>query len=216
MPRPVKPRGYHSPLRAGQAQRTRLAILAAARRLFVEKGYAATTVATIAAEAGVAVDTVYAAVGPKPAVFRLLVETAISGTDEAVPALQRDYVQRIRQAATARAKIEIYAAALREIAERMAPLFLVLRAAAPHADELAEMHREIGERRARNMLLFAEDLAATGELRPELPLSEVADIIWSMNSAEYYALLVHERGWTPSRFERFLVDAWCRLLIAAR
>jgi AcrR family transcriptional regulator len=216
MPRPVKPRGYHSPLRAEQAQRTRLAILAAARRLFVEKGYAATTVATIAAEAGVAVDTVYAAVGPKPAVFRLLVETAISGTDEAVPALQRDYVQRIRQAATARAKIEVYAAALREIAERMAPLFLVLRTAAPHADELAEMHREIGERRARNMLLFAEDLAATGELRPELPLSEVADIIWSMNSAEYYALLVHERGWTPSRFERFLVDAWCRLLIAAQ
>jgi hypothetical protein len=105
---------------------------------------------------------------------------------------------------------------VRAIAERMAPLFLVLRAAAPHAAELAEMHREIGERRARNMRLFAEDLAVTGELRPELSFSEVADIIWSMNSAEYYALLVHERGWTPARFERFLVDSWCRLLIAAQ
>ncbi|HEV2778985.1 MAG TPA: TetR family transcriptional regulator [Actinophytocola sp.] len=213
MPRPVKSRGYHSPLRAEQARRTRTAILDAARRLFTEKGYAATTVATIAAEAGVAVDTVYAAVGPKPAVFRLLVETAISGTDQAVPAEQRDYVQRIREAGTARRKIELYAAAVRAIGERMAPLFLVLRAAAPHADELAGMHREIGERRARNMRLFAKELATTGELRSNLSLEEIADIIWSMNSAEFYALLVHERGWSPPRFEHFLADAWCRLLL---
>jgi AcrR family transcriptional regulator len=213
MSKPVKTRGYHSPLRAEQAQRTRAAILAAARRLFGEKGYAATTVAAIAAEAGVAVDTVYAAVGPKSAVFRLLVETAISGTDQAVPAEERDYVRRIREARTAREKIEIYAAAVRGIGERMAPLFLVLHAAAPQAAELAELRREIGERRARNMRLFAEDLAATGELRPDLSLDEVADIVWSMNSAELYALLVRERGWAPPRYERFLTDAWCRLLL---
>ncbi|HEU4426082.1 MAG TPA: helix-turn-helix domain-containing protein, partial [Pilimelia sp.] len=78
MRRPVKSRGYRSPLREEQARRTRHAILDAARRLFGQRGYAGTTVAQIAAESGVAVDTVYAAAGPKPVLFRLLLETAIS------------------------------------------------------------------------------------------------------------------------------------------
>ena len=88
---PVKPRRYRSSLREEQAQRTRLAILGAARQVFAEHGYAATTIAQIAASAGVAVDTVYASVGTKPVLMRLLIETAISGIDNAVPAEQRDW-----------------------------------------------------------------------------------------------------------------------------
>ena len=87
----VKARPYHAPRRQAQARRTRRAILdAAASQLFVERGYAATTMSAVAEAAGVALDTVYAAVGPKPVLFRLLVETAISGTEEPVPALERD------------------------------------------------------------------------------------------------------------------------------
>jgi AcrR family transcriptional regulator len=129
----VKGRGYRSPLRAEQAARTRREILDAARGLIGTQGYAATTVAQIAAAAGVAVDTVYAAVGTKPVLFRLLLETAISGTDEPVPAEERDYVRRIRAATGARQKIQTYAAAMRAISGRMAPLHLVLRDAAASA-----------------------------------------------------------------------------------
>jgi AcrR family transcriptional regulator len=75
----VKPRRYRSSVREEQARRTRLAILDAARLLFTDQGYAATTIAQIAAAARVAVDTVYASVGTKPVLVRLLVETAISG-----------------------------------------------------------------------------------------------------------------------------------------
>src|SRR5947209_5291264 len=135
----VKPRTYRSSVREEQARRTRLAILDAARLLFTEQGYAATTIAQIAAGAGVAVDTVYAAVGTKPVLARLLLETSISGTDQAVPAEQRDYVQRVRAAATASEKIRLYATAVTEVNSRLAPLHLVLRDAAAQAPELGEL-----------------------------------------------------------------------------
>lgn len=209
----VKGRDYRSPLREEQARQTRLSILRSARRLFTAQGYAATTVAQIAAEAGVALDTVYAAVGAKPVLFRLLLETAISGTDEAVPAEERDYVRRVKAAVHARQKIETYAAAVRAISERMAPLHLVLRDAAAQAPELAAVRDEISQRRAQNMRLLAQDLIATGDVRPDLTVSEIADVIWTMNSAEFYSLLVRERGWPPARFERWLADTWSRLFL---
>lgn len=210
----VKVRSYRSPLRRDKAQQTRQDILAAARGLFTEHGYAATTVAEVAAEAGVAVDTVYAAVGAKSVIFRLLLETAISGTDEAVPAEERDYVKRMKAQPGARQKLEIYAAAVRAISERRGALHLVLRDAAAQAPELARMRDEISQRRAQNMRRLAQDLLATGDLRPELDANEIADVVWSMNSAEFYHLLVHERGWAPARYEQWLVDTWCRLFLA--
>src|SRR5262249_59772764 len=91
-----KRKPYHSPRRAEQAIATRRAVLDAARELFIEQGYAVTTVADIARRARVAVDTVYAAVGRKPALLREVLETAISGSDQAVPAGQRHHVAPLR------------------------------------------------------------------------------------------------------------------------
>ncbi|MDQ4038014.1 MAG: TetR/AcrR family transcriptional regulator [Actinomycetota bacterium] len=213
MPDSVKSRTYRSPLRAEQARQTRSGILAAARRLFTEHGYAATTVAQIASGAGVAVDTVYAAVGAKSVIFRLLLETALSGTDEPVPPEERDYVRRIQAQTRAREKLEAYATAVRAIGERLGPLHLVLRDAAAQAPELARMRDEIASRRAKNMRLLAQDLIGTGDLRPDLDVEEIADVIWSMNSAEFYYLLVHERGWSPTRFEQWLAQTWCQLFL---
>ncbi|MEP7025672.1 MAG: TetR family transcriptional regulator, partial [Actinomycetota bacterium] len=159
MSEPVKSRTYRSSVREEQARRTRLAILGAARLLFAEHGFAATTIAQIAAKAGVAVDTVYASVGAKPVLMRLLVETAISGSDQPVEAEQRDYVRQVRAATTAAAKIGIYAHAVTEVNGRLAPLHLVLRDAAAQAPELAQLWQEIAARRARNMHMFAQDLA---------------------------------------------------------
>jgi len=210
----VGTRRYRSPRRAQQAAGTRRAVLAAARDLLSEIGYPAMTVAQIARRAEVAVDTVYASVGRKPQVLRQLVETALSGTDETVPAAERDYVVRIQAASTAREKITIYAQAIALIQARMAPVFLALRDAAAADPDTTALWREISERRARNMRDFAANLRTTGELRDDLSDDEVADIIWSMNAAEYWVLLVHERGWTPDRFSRWITDAWTRLLLA--
>lgn len=211
--RRIKKRVYDSSSRQAAAGRTRQSILDAARRVFLEKGYAAATMPAIADAAGVALDTVYATVGKKPALFRLLIEMAISGSDRAVPAEERDYVQAIRQEKDAAKKLQIYAAALRSIQQRLAPLFLVLQGAAPLDSELAALWESIAQRRARNMRLFATDLAATGRLRRHLSVAKAADIIWSMNSPEFYLLLVQQRGWSPKEFEDYLADSWIRLLL---
>lgn len=207
-------RRYVSALRAEQAAATRRAVLQAARDLFVERGYAATSVAAIAARAGVVVDTVYSAAGRKPALLRELVETALSGTDHAVPGEQRDYVRRMRATADAREKLSIYADAIAAIGVRMAPVHRALAEAALTDPDCAALRTEIDARRARNMLLLAADLRTTGELRGDLTDEQVADVVWSMNAAEYRALLVDGRGWTAERFGSWLADAWARLLLA--
>jgi len=206
-------RGYHSPRRVEQAAATRRAVLLAARELFVSNGYTATTIADIAERARVSPDTIYATVGRKPALLRELVETAISGTDQAVPAEQRDYVTRITAATSAVDKITIYARAITGIQQRMAPVFLALRDAATADPDCAALWAEIAQRRAANMRTFAAGLRSTGQLRDDLTDDQVADIIWSMNAAEYWDLLVRERGWTPDQFTDWLIDAWTRLLL---
>jgi AcrR family transcriptional regulator len=208
---PVK-RRYDATRRRQAADRTRSAILDAARQLFAERGYTATPMTAIADRAGVALDTVYAAAGRKPELARLLIETAISGTDQAIPAEQRDYVQAIQAATDAETKIAVYAAAITAIAPRMALVLGIIQQAGPAEPELAQLWTEIAERRARNMRMFVADLAAVAPLR--LNPDEAADIVWATNAAEMYQLLVGQRGWTPERYQRFLTDSWQRLLLA--
>jgi AcrR family transcriptional regulator len=211
MPGPVK-RRYDASRRRQAAARTRAAILDAARELFTERGYAATPMTAIADRAGVALDTVYASAGRKPDLARLLIETAISGTDQAIPAEQRDYVQAIRAAPDASTKIAIYAAAFTAIAPRLALVLGIIQQAAHAEPELARLWAEIAERRAANMRRFVADLASVHPLR--LDPDQAADIVWATNAAELYQLLVGQRGWSPQRYERFLTDTWHRLLLA--
>ncbi len=130
-----------------------------------------------------------------------------------MPAEERDYVRAIREETKADHKLRIYAAALRSIQMRLAPLIRVLEGAAPHDPDLRKLWQGIARRRARNMRLLAQNLAATGRLRSDLSVGKTADIIWSMNSPEFYLLLVGQRGWSPKEFERWLGDAWIRLLL---
>jgi AcrR family transcriptional regulator len=213
MARRQKRRTYDASSRQAGARATRGAILVAARKLFLQQGYAATTMPDIAKSAGVALDTVYATVGKKPALFRLLVETAISGEDEAITPEERDYVQAIRAAPEATNKLRIYAGALCRIHPRLAPLVGALQAAAPLDADLNSLWREISQRRAANMRVLAENIALTGALRTDLTIPAAADIIWSLGSPEYYLLLVEQRGWSLAEFERWLGDAWTRLLL---
>ena len=210
MPAPVK-RRYDATRRRQAAARTRTAILDAARELFTERGYTATPMTAIAKRAGVALDTVYASVGRKPELARLLIETAISGTDQAIPAEQRDYVRAVQAAPDAQTKIALYAAAVTAIAPRLAVVLAIIQQAAHTEPDLAALWDQIAERRAANMRRFVADLATVTPLR--LDLGDAADIVWATNAAELYQLLVGQRGWSPQRYERFLTDTWRRLLL---
>jgi hypothetical protein len=156
---------------------------------------------------------VYATIGRKPALLREVLETALSGSDEVVPGPERDYVARVRAATSARDKIAAYVSGLVPLQARLAPVFLTLRDAGAGDAEAAATWREMSARRARNMLMFAADLRATGELRDDLTDQDVADVVWSMNGPEYWVLLVGERGWTHRKFGDHLTEAWSRLLL---
>jgi AcrR family transcriptional regulator len=211
---PSPRRQYDSSRRKAAAAETRAAIVRAARLLFLERGYVGTTMPAIADAAGVALDTVYAAVGAKPVLFRLLIELAISGEDEPVAAEERAYVRAIQAEPDPRRKLAGYAHAVRMIQSRLSPLFVVLREAARSTPELAALWTEIAERRAGNMRRFvAEVETAAGGLRSGMTLEEAADLVWTTNGPEFYLLLVEERGWDPERFERWLAEVWVRMLL---
>ena len=96
----------------------------------------------------------------------------------------------------------------------MAPVFLALRDAATADPDCAALWAQIAQRRATNMLLFAAELRASGELREDLSDQQVADVVWSMNAPEYWDLLVRQRSWTPDDYQQWLTEAWIRLLVA--
>ena len=165
----------------------------------------------IAAQAGVALNTVYASVGRKPDLARLLIETAISGTSQAIPADERDYVRAI-QAPPTPERGSPSTPPRCGISPQARPVLGIVQQAAPAEPELAELWREIAERRAANMRRFINAVAAVGPLRVEP--GEAADIVWATNAPELYQLLAGQRGWTPERYEHFLADTWQRLLLA--
>ena len=211
---PVKtPRRYYSPLRTEQAATTRHLVLEAAWNLFTTRGYAATSVTEVARAAGVSVDTLYATVGRKPVLLREVVESAISGTDRAIPADERDYVAAVRAADGAIAKIRVYAEAVVKMSPRTAPVFIALRDAARSDPGCAALDDEIASRRASNMLLFAADLRASGDLRAEISNQFIADVVWATAGAAHYAQFTSGRGWNANQFGEYLCELWTRMFL---
>jgi AcrR family transcriptional regulator len=207
-----KRRPYDATARRASAERTRRRVLSAAHRLFTTQGYAETSVAQVARRARVSVDTVYSAVGRKPLLLLAVHDMVLAGGSAPVPAEQRDYVRAVREAPTARAKIETYAAALGTVLPTTVPLMNALREAGSTDPECRRVWQSVNDRRAANMRLFAADLRATGEIRSDLTDDQVADLVWSMNSAEYVGLLL-SRGIGPGGLTALLADVWCRTLL---
>jgi AcrR family transcriptional regulator len=206
-------RPYDATRRRAAAQQTRRAIAASAHRLFLERGYAGTTMAAIAAAAGVSHETVYASFGPKPALFRHLVESALSGADEPIPGMERDYARGVMAESDPARLFDTYAHAMRATQERLAPLFAVLRDGARTDADLRALANDLSQRRAGHMRLLARHLAEIGGVRSGIAVEVAADVIWALNSSEFFLLLVGERSWDPAFFEQWLADAWKRLLL---
>ena len=207
-------RPYDNAARQARSDATRSRILEVARESITTRGYRATTIAEIARTADVHVDTIYELVGRKPDLLRELIERAISGTDRALAPSQRGYVQEMGKEPDPARKLAIYARAIRDIHDRMAPLLLALGDAATTDDEAHQVWREISDRRAQNMRHLVRDLGPDGTLRAGLSVDEAADVIWATASAELFVLFTQQRRWTPRDYERWLADAWSRLLLA--
>ena len=214
MPDAVKPRRrYDSTRRQEQARENRRAVLEAARGMFLEQGYAATTVAAIAAAARVSVETVYKAFGNKPGLVKAVVDVAIVGDDEPVPMLQRDRVRRMEAEPDPRRKLVMYGEHLAQSAPRRVPVELLVRAAAASDAGAAGVWDELELERLTGMAFFARHLDEGGHLRPGVSVEEARDVLWTYNSAEVYELLVIRREWTPQRYGGWVADALVAALL---
>src|SRR6266542_4942193 len=157
-PEDAKPRRrYDSRRRQAQAAQTRHEILGAAHRLFLERGYAGTTLASVAEGAGVVVETIYRASGGKAGLFKAVVEAAVAGgaaRAERSPE-QRPAIQAVIAETDPRRQLELYAATQPGIHARVGPLLRVLGEAAAAEPELAEVSRQLEAQRLAGMGRFA-------------------------------------------------------------
>ena len=212
----VKPRRrYNATRRQAQAAQTRQDILDAANRLFVEGGYAGTTLAAIARAAGVVVETIYRAYGSMAELFQAVVQAAVAGgADRArVPVEQRPAIAAVIAETDPHRQLELYAATQPGIHARAGPLLRVLIGAAATDPELAELWTQIEKERLSGMGRFARLLADRGVLRPGLSAEEARDLLWTLNSLAVHDLLVRQRGWSPERYRDWLAAALARELL---
>lgn len=209
------PRRYQSPHRREQAARTRRKIVRAAQRLFLRHGYAGATMAAVAAEAGVVVETVYRSFGSKGALFGAVVESALAGgADRAeVPVEQRPAIAAVIAETDAERQITLYAATQPGIHRRAGPLLRAVRDAAALDPEVDAVWRQIEKGRYAGQGRFAELLASRGTLRDGLTRQEATDIIWTLTSLAVHDLLVRERRWSAERYQRWLTGVLTRELL---
>lgn len=206
-------RSYHSPRRQEQALQTRHAILDAARPLFIERGYGATSMGDIARAAGVSIKTVEATFGTKARLLTVLRDITIAGDDEAIPVAQRAWFQEMLNEPDPRRQLELHVQHTIRIKRRTAALNEVIRRAAQADPEIEELWQVFQDQFMRDQRLVAESLAARGALRPGLDVDAAAETIWALVHPSFYYLMVCEHGWPEEYFERWQTDALTHQLL---
>ncbi|MGC9961570.1 MAG: helix-turn-helix domain-containing protein [Acidimicrobiales bacterium] len=206
-------RHYRSALRDEQARATRQVVVIAAARLFVERGYGATTIDAIADEAGVSRKTVFTSVGGKALALKLAIDWAIVGDDEPVALMDRPRVRAQMVEPDPRLILSDFAHDVRGIGERIAPLVAVAAAAAGTDPEVRALVEDGRSQRLAGMRRLAGVLADRGALRPGLSVDEAADVLWLLHDPAVYHRLVLEQGWEAARYEQWLAHSLIRLLL---
>ena len=210
-------RTYSSPLRAQQAAATRQAVLDAARSLFIGQGYGATTIEQIAAAAGVSKPTVFTAVGNKQAVLSAVRDVAMAGDDEKVAVADRPLAQEVRSEPDPYRAVELLAELFTGIGGRYAEIDAVLRGAAHSGDpDLRTMWQTSEEQRLFGARMWVTTLAEKGPLRAGVDVETAIDVLWLYMAPDQYHRLVHARGLSPERFQEWMSDSLCRLLLPGR
>src|SRR5438270_221433 len=170
-------RAYHSPRRQEQARQTRLAILEAARPLFIERGYAGTSMGDIAQAAGVSIKTVEAIFGTKAKLLTTLRDVTIVGDDEAIPVAERAWFREVLEEPDPRRQLELHATVSCRIKHRTAALNEVIRRAAQSDPEIGELWQIFQDQFMEDQRTVAERLASRGAFREELDAAGAADIM---------------------------------------
>jgi AcrR family transcriptional regulator len=207
----VVKRHYDSTWRQEQARETRQRIIQAAHDLFVKKGYGSTTIADIAREAGVAVETVYAAFRNKHTLLRQVWYVSFRGDEEDVRLWDRPEIRAVIAEPNLARRFEAQAVVLTAVFRRITPLLIMLQGAVASQPAAAAMLAEFDELRLDAAAKYAQAAAATGQLA--VSENECRDVLWATLDGAQWHRLVAERGWSDERFAAWLGKLWISALV---
>ncbi|OBA85703.1 TetR family transcriptional regulator [Mycobacteriaceae bacterium 1482268.1] len=196
--------------------RTRLAraaVIDAARTLFVERGYVATTVEAISSYSGVPAATVYRLFTSKRGILKQLLDTSIAGDDEQVSLPERSQVRAVFADPDPRRQLAGLVAIASDVNSRATEIYSVLVGAASADADAAALLEELKHQRREGQGRIARSLARAGALRAGLRERDAADMVYTLLSPEVYRLLVLDRRWPPKRYERWLTQTLAECLL---
>lgn len=204
-------RSYRSPQREAAARVTRARIRTAAAELFVDQGYAATSMRSVAHRAGVAEKTVYLQFATKSALLREVVETAIVGDDDAVPAADRSWFQELVAEPELNRKLELLADATSALHERSGAVLVMARGAAATDPEVADLW-ELGKRgHLADMTRLSHSFRASGQLPAGCDEEWVTTSLYVVVGLESWHLVRVELGRDAERYRSWLLQGLRRL-----
>ena len=210
MARSKKPRG---PTRAEKARQTRSRMLARARELFVDVGYAATTMDQIAREADVAVQTLYYTFRTKGQLLREVVETTAAGEEDPLPVPERPWMRELLSSDSAQRVLALAIEHGTDIYARVASLWPAVHAAAAADPEVGRYWEGITAGRRAGVRRIVARLAELGALRDGLDVDRATDLAFILLGHDVYRGLVREAGWTAAAYKAWLLTTLVRQLL---
>jgi AcrR family transcriptional regulator len=198
-------RSYRSAVREESASRTRRRIVEAAGELFVERGYAGTTIDEVAKRADVSRRTVFQSVGSKVELLKTAWDWAVVGDDLPIPVVDRPEIARMRAERDPGTLVELWVEQVLRVGARVGPLELVLARAVDVDPEADALQGRIDVERRTGATMFVASLEGIGGLRPDVTVDEGADMAWVLMSPLFVRRLRQDRGWDDDQVRSWLV-----------
>jgi len=207
-------REYDSTRRQAQANETRRHILEAARKLFMERGYAGATAEAIAAEAGVSAQTIYAIFKNKKRILVSLMNVSpTSGVEDHTPMPERPSVQAVSQERDQRRQLEMFAQVVAANLDQAAVVSEIMTDAAKTEPDFDRILQKLNKQRLEHMTLAVQQVAANGPFREKMDEVYARDTVWTLTSPEVFLLLTQGRGWSKEKYAGWLADMLTRALL---
>lgn len=207
-------REYDSTRRQAQAQETRRHILEAARKLFMERGYAGATAEAIAAEAGVSAQTIYAIFKNKKRILVSLMNVSpITGAEDHTPMVERANVQAVSQEHDQRRQLQMFAEVVANNLDQVAVVSEIMTDAARVEPDLDRILQKLNKQRLEHMSFAVQQITANGPFRENADGDYARETVWTLTSPEVFLLLTRDRGWSKEKYAQWLTDMLIRGLL---
>jgi AcrR family transcriptional regulator len=207
-------RTYDSSRRKAQANETRRHILEAARKLFIERGYTGATAEAIAAEAGVAAQTIYANFKNKKRILVSLMNVSpATGVEDHTPMADRASVQAVSQERNRRRQLQMFAQVVANNLDQVSAVFEVMADAAKIEPDLDRIIQKLNKQRLENMTFAVQQFAMNGPFRDNMDETYARDTVWTLTSSEVFLLLRRDRGWSKEKYAEWLAEMLTRALL---